>query len=258
MGFNLETILTLSTLVTGGVLLGYRLSRGPRKPQVKRPWPVELSHAFFPVFLIVLVFRSFFFEPFRIPSGSMLPTLEIGDFILVKKFSYGLRLPMLRLKFWETGEPGRGDVVVFRFPSDPSQNYIKRLVGLPGDYVAYEDSRLFINGDEIEAVNFDPGEGNYSASLDGSSGWSYARESLDGVEHQILLHKGAHAYFDGEWKVPDGHYFMVGDNRDNSNDSRLWGFVPQANLVGRAGWIWLHWNWNTNDFDVSRIGRKIL
>lgn len=254
----METFLSLATLVTGAVLLFYRLLHGPRKPRVKRPWPVELSHTFFPVFLIVLVFRSFFFEPFRIPSGSMLPTLEIGDFILVKKFSYGLRLPALHLKVWEIGEPQRGDVVVFRFPEDPSQNYIKRLVGLPGDRVAYKNSRLFINGDEIEATEFDPGEGNYSASLGGAPDWRYARENLDGNEHQILLSRYARTYFDGEWEVPGEHYFVVGDNRDNSNDSRIWGFVPGANLVGRAGWIWLHWNWDTDSFDVSRIGRKIF
>ncbi len=253
MSFNLEMFLVVSTAVTGVVLVLYRLLRGRRAAQSKRPWPVELSHSFFPILLIVLVFRSFLFEPFRIPSGSMLPTLEIGDFILVNKFSYGLRLPVLHRNFLDVGAPARGDVVVFRFPDDPSQNFIKRLIGLPGDRIVYRDKRLRVNGDEIKLTPFEPDARERSQPEDRI----YARERLSGAEHLILLRDGAYAR-SGEWEVPAGHYFVMGDNRDNSNDSRVWGFVPEDHLAGRAGLVWMHWNWSGGGIDFSRIGRRIL
>ena len=251
MSFNLEMFLVVATAATGVVTAVYRLRHGRRDPRDRHPWLVELSRSFFPVLLIVLVFRSFLFEPFRIPSGSMLPTLEIGDFILVKKFSYGLRLPVLHYSFLDTGKPERGDVVVFRFPDDPSQNFIKRLVGLPGDHIVYRDKRLRING---AAVGFTRLK-HYEGSRD--EGRTYAREHLPGAEHLVLLHDGAYAR-NGEWTVPDGHYFVMGDNRDNSNDSRAWRFVPENHLVGRASLVWMHWDWSGRGIDFSRLGRRII
>ena len=172
MSFNLEFFLVLATALTGAVMLVYRLLRKHGSLPHKRPWVVELSHSFFPVLLIVLLFRSFAFEPFRIPSGSMLPTLESGDFILVNKFSYGLRLPLVHRKFFDWGEPRRGDVVVFRFPQDPSQNFIKRLVGLPGDRIDYRDKKLAINGSPISSTVFANG------AQQGPAGWKVLVENL--------------------------------------------------------------------------------
>ncbi len=252
MSFNLETFLVIATAVTGVILLIYKLPHRRRHPADGRPWAVEMSHSFFPILLIVLVFRSFLFEPFRIPSGSMLPTLEIGDFILVNKFAYGLRLPVLHYRFLDTGDPERGDVVVFRFPNDPSQNFIKRVIGVPGDRITYRDKRLGVNGADIEFGVSEPDEKNAAAP----AGATYAHERLHDAEHMILLHDGAYAR-DGTWEVPAGHYFVMGDNRDNSSDSRVWGFVPAGNLVGRAGLVWLHWDWSRGEADFSRIGRRI-
>ena len=250
MNFNLEMFLVVSTAVTGIVLLLYKLLRDRRNPTSKRPWLVDLCQSFFPVLLIVLLFRSFLFEPFRIPSGSMLPTLEIGDFILVNKFSYGLRLPFLHYKFFDTGEPKRGDVVVFRFPNDPSQNFIKRLVGLPGDRISYHNKRLVINDKEAGFVVSESEEQR-------AAGQTHAHEHLDGRDHMILLHNQAYAR-NGTWEVPAGHYFVMGDNRDNSNDSRVWGAVPEDNLAGRSSLVWMHWNWDHGGIDFSRIGKRIL
>ena len=212
----------------------------------KEPLLVEYGKSFFPVLAIVLVLRSFLVEPFQIPSGSMKPTLEVGDFILVNKFAYGIRLPVLDRKIIEVGNPQRGDVMVFRYPSDPNVNYIKRVVGLPGDSVRYsQDKRLFINGQAVaeQLLAEEPGSLG-SAAL-------YA-EKLGGVEHQIRKEMNRYRVVPGqEWQVPQGHYFMMGDNRDNSNDSRFWndaripkellGMVPDQNIVGKAFAVWLSW-----------------
>lgn len=197
---------------------------------------VEYSRSFFPVLLLVLLLRSFLFEPFRIPSASMMPTLLTGDFIFVNKFAYGLRLPVLNTKIVEVGEPERGDVVVFRLPSDPSVNYIKRVVGLPGDDVEYDErrERITINGEliEIESMGPYPDEMRYQLG----------QEVLGEHEHEVLL-TGNRFGTGGVYHVPEGHYFMMGDNRDNSQDSRfdIVGFVPEENLVGRASRVWMSW-----------------
>ena len=247
--FNLEFFLVAATVFTGLVVLAPGLWRGENKPFRRRAWLVELSRSFFPVLLIVLLFRSFLFEPFRIPSGSMLPTLQIGDFILVNKFSYGLRLPVFHTPLVNIGEPERGDVVVFRFPNDPSQNFIKRLVGLPGDHVVYHDKKLNINGDLVDRDILE--EAPYSRR----GGLNLVRERLDGADYAIALH-GANTALGGSWRVPADSYFVMGDNRDNSNDSRVWGFVPKGNLVGRASLVWMHWSWG-GGIDLSRIGTRI-
>lgn len=207
---------------------------------------VEYSRSFFPVLLFVLVIRSFVFEPFRIPSGSMMPTLLEGDFIFVKKYSYGLRLPVTETKIIETGEPQRGDVVVFRLPSDPSVNYIKRVVGLPGDTVVYERHRVTINGEVIPLDRTDRMFGQRAIYL----------EDLDGRVHDILVTSPEFSARDGTYRVPEGQYFMMGDNRDHSKDSRYIDAIPEEFLVGEAVRIWLHFvPWNMPDW--SRIGTKI-
>lgn len=250
MSINLALILTLLTALTGIVYLldifvWHDSKRGSDEPRGGRQTLVEYSRSFFPVLLIVLVIRSFVFEPFRIPSGSMMPTLLQGDFIFVKKFSYGLRLPVTETKILETGSPERGDVVVFRLPQDPSVNYIKRVVGLPGDTVVYEDHRLTING---ELIGLEP-------SPDASASEPVYIEDLDGRRHEILI-TNTYSVRDDVYTVPEGHYFVMGDNRDNSKDSRFIAAIPDSHLVGEAVRVWMHMDglsWPRWD----RIGTKI-
>ena len=191
---------------------------------------MEYARSFFPVLLFVLVIRSFVFEPFRIPSGSMMPTLLQGDFIFVKKYSYGLRLPVTESKILETGAPQRGDVVVFRLPSDSSINYIKRVVGLPGDVVSYNRHVLTVNG---EVIPLDPHP--HATPSD-----PRFIEQLGDRSHEILILNENREGPPGPFEVPEGHYFMMGDNRDNSTDSRFIGSIPETHLVGEAVRIWMH------------------
>jgi signal peptidase I len=223
-------------------------------PAPPRPHLVEYARSFFPIFLAVLLLRSFLVEPFRIPSGSMMPTLLVGDFILVNKFTYGIRLPVIDTKVIELGQPQRGDVVVFRYPEDPSVPFIKRVVGVPGDRVGYYDKVLHLNGSPVPQ---DP-DGTYRGSGSGSgmTGASVRTESLPGRSHQILVQPGAPSV-EGEMVVPDGHYFVLGDNRDNSRDSRYWGTVPDRNLVGKAFFIWLNWDWSGGEVQWRRIGTSL-
>ncbi|MCS3416996.1 signal peptidase I [Pseudomonas yamanorum] len=212
----------------------------------KEPMLVEYGKSFFPVLFIVLVLRSFLVEPFQIPSGSMKPTLDVGDFILVNKFSYGIRLPVIDKKVIEVGDPQRGDVMVFRYPSDPNVNYIKRVVGLPGDVIRYtSDKRLFVNGESV-AEKLIGSEPNTLGSAE------LYQEKLGAVEHEIRKEMSRYrSPPDNQWTVPAGHYFMMGDNRDNSNDSRYWddpnipkdllGMVPDQNIVGKAFAVWMSW-----------------
>ncbi|MGI0115922.1 signal peptidase I [Zooshikella sp. RANM57] len=203
----------------------------------KEPAVFETAKSIFPILLIVLVVRSFLFEPFQIPSGSMKPTLAIGDFILVNKYAYGVRLPVIGTKVINVGDPQRGDVMVFKEPANPSINFIKRVVGLPGDTIKYKDKQLFVNGELVEE--------HFIAQLhEQNIPYKLLEENLGGVKHQIRENAFVQYQLnrlDGEWTVPEGHYFMMGDNRDNSNDSRSWGFVPDANVVGKAIYIWMHW-----------------
>jgi signal peptidase I len=223
----------------------------PRDPVI-----IEYSRSLFPVLLIVLMFRSFLFEPFKIPSGSMIPTLLVGDFIVVNKFAYGLRLPVLHKKFLSLGDPQRGDVVVFRYPVDPSVNFIKRLIGLPGDTISYRNKQLFVNGEPFVAQK----QGRFTSDeVKCSTPRTDAMrltETIGSVEHDILLH-GNSGSRNGQWLVPEGHYFAMGDNRDRSNDGREWGFVPEENLMGRAVGIWLNFDYTKGCGDLSRIGSAI-
>ena len=223
----------------------------PRDPVI-----IEYSRSLFPVLLIVLLFRSFLFEPFKIPSGSMIPTLLIGDFIVVNKFAYGLRLPVVHTKILEVGEPQRGEVIVFRYPVDPAVNFIKRLIGLPGDTITFRDKQLWVNGELVEAE-----EAGRFSSTDVKCTTPRAdairyREVVGDIEHDVLLHSRSGSR-SGTWEVPEGHYFVMGDNRDRSNDSREWGFVPAENLMGRAVGIWLNFDYTKGCGDWSRIGDGI-
>lgn len=251
MIINLALILTALTVISGIVValdkFVWKTDMGEESGALSvQRVVVEYSRSFFPVLLFVLVVRSFIFEPFRIPSGSMMPTLLEGDFIFVKKYSYGLRLPVTETKFIETGDPKRGDVVVFRLPSDPSINYIKRVVGLPGDTVTYERHRLTVNG---EAIDLDPSDRRFGSV-------PVFVEDLDGRVHDILIMNPEFSRGDATYRVPEGQYFMMGDNRDRSQDSRFIGMVPEEFLVGEAVRVWMHFvPWNMPDW--SRIGTKI-
>ncbi len=258
---NFALILFLLTLATGAVwLLDLLVMKKRRQPGAKEPWWVEYGASFFPVILAVFLLRSFIVEPFKIPSGSMIPTLQVGDFILVNKYTYGIRLPVINRKVIELNSPQRGDVMVFRWPADPSLDYIKRVVGLPGDKVAWQDKRLYINGSEVSVSPqpdyLHPDRLFYSSQY---------LESLGGVAHRILIDKDAPAYVGQVLPYPDrdkciynssgvicevpaGHYFVMGDNRDASSDSRVWGFVPDENIVGKAFLIWFNFG------DLKRIG----
>ena len=199
----------------------------------KESLPVEYSRSFFPVLLLVLVLRSFLMEPFTIPSSSMVPTLRVGDYILVNKFTYGLRLPVIGTKIISLNDPQAGDVMVFKYPGNPRINYIKRVIGVPGDKIRYENKRLTINGKKIPQ--------SLLAELPpGAPTQQVLQESLAGDGHTVQHMMSRNQYRDArEWKIPDGHYFMMGDNRDNSNDSRVWGMVPEKYIVGKAVGIWM-------------------
>lgn len=237
------------TAAASGAVAGKNSHRLPIRPAV-----VEYARSFFPVFLAVFLIRSFVVEPFRIPSGSMMPTLLIGDFIAVSKFSYGLRLPVTNRKVFEVGRPERGEVAVFRYPVDGETIFIKRIVGLPGDRIRYgRDKRLYVNGSETALSASQPYEGVGSGSH--MTGARRRLETLGERTHAVLYRPGLPTV-EGEWQVPEGRYFVLGDNRDKSHDSRFWGFVPEENLIGPASIIWMHWDWGHGP-DFSRIGTPV-
>lgn len=253
---NFELILVIITAVTGVIavmdMLIWSKERSQASTTVKEPMVIEYSKSLFPVFLIVLVLRSFVLEPFRIPSGSMYPTLEIGDFIVVNKFAYGIRLPVLQTKVLPLGEPKRGDVIVFRYPEDPNIDYIKRVIGLPGDEISYINKIIYINGEKIRQES----NGRYVGRASGSvmTGVNLKSEQLFDKQHEILIDDERLGQTMMPKVVPEGHYFVLGDNRDHSADSRYWGFVPDKNLKGRAFGIWMNFDGAVH---FSRIGKGI-
>ena len=258
IGFPLFMLLML--LLTGLIwLVDYLFFEKKRVKSTREPTAVEYAKSFFPVILLVFVIRSFIAEPFKIPSGSMNPTLLAGDYILVNKFTYGLRVPVLNSVFFGVSEPKYGDVMVFHFPPNPKIDYIKRVIGLPGYRIQYQDKQLTINGQTIEMTALE-GAG-YEMQGEGIIKSRQLEEQLPEIKHNVLLHNMPNRYtvgslgdrfLNGETVVvPDGHYYVMGDNRDNSSDSRVWGFVPERNLVGKAFLIWFNFD------DFSRIGDSI-
>jgi len=273
---NFALILFLLTLITGVLWFVDRFHfRKRRAPDAPEPAWVEYAASFFPVLLVVFLLRSFVAEPFKIPSSSMRPTLEVGDFILVNKFTYGLRLPILEQKVVPLADPQRGDVVVFRYPVNPSQDFIKRVVGVGGDVVKYEDKKLTVNGKPLPQTK----DGTYSYLE------NLRFETLDKFDETAHPAAGDKTYTIGEnpqaapvypqnvrpfpnrdncdyndrgftCKVPAGHYFMMGDNRDNSDDSRYWGFVPDDHIRGKAFFIWFNWD-DISSLAFKRVGSGI-
>ena len=241
-------IMVIVLTITGLIwLYDIFILRKKRAPNAKEPLLVEYSKSFFPVIFLVFFIRSFIAEPFKIPSGSMMPTLLAGDFILVNKFSYGIRVPILNYTMIEVSQPKRGDVFVFHYPPKPSIDYIKRVVGLPGDVIEYKSKTLFINGKKMEQTFVDkyPYIMNEIHRIEAKE----FKEALGEVTHSILIHDLPSDDF--KFEVPQGHYLAFGDNRDNSADSRVWGFVPEHNLVGRAFFIWFNFG------EFKRIGTVI-
>jgi signal peptidase I len=264
MNIDFALILVLLSAVTGLIWLfdvlylkkrrqAARISEGDA--EAREPAVVEYSKSFFPVLFVILLIRSFLVEPFTIPSASMVPSLLIGDFILVNKFAYGLRLPVANTKILDVGEPERGDVIVFRYPLNEKQNYVKRLIGLPGDEIRYDQHMIYVNGEPAaqRSVGRYVGQGSNAES----TGSELLIEDLGEVEHQILT-ISARDRSRNSWVVPEGQYFVMGDNRDNSQDSRSWGMVPEQNLVGRAFFVWMHWDWKLPGFvSWRRIGTTV-
>jgi signal peptidase I len=273
---NFALILFVATVVTGLIALADRLVFArQRVPGAREPWWIEYPKSFFPVLLIVFLLRSFLAEPFKIPSSSMRPTLEVGDFILVNKFAYGIRLPILERKIVPVGEPQRGDVVVFRYPVNPSQDFIKRVIGVGGDEVVYRDKRLTVNGKPlpqeadgtysyVEGLRFETTNRRTETADTGSGTRAY--EIAESPNAQPVYPQNVRPFPDRQncdyndrgfvCRVPAGHYFMMGDNRDNSDDSRYWGFVPDDHIRGRAFFVWFNWD-DISSLAFKRIGSGI-
>ncbi|SRR5579883_545732 len=257
MNFNFELILFYATLVCGVIVLLDVIfwAKNRSITHKKMPMIIDYARSFFPVLLIVFLIRSFLYEPFRIPTGSLKPTLNVGDFIVVNKFDYGVRLPVLHKKIFKVSEPKRGDIFVFRWPPNPSVDFIKRVVGVPGDHISYIDKVLYINGEKIPQSfiknTTDEDETGHSWTVE------LKLENLLGIEHEIYQ---TPSRIDTDFRdlvVPKGMYFAMGDNRDDSADSRFWGFVPEENIVGKASMVWMSWNSDDHSIRWDRIGRKI-
>jgi signal peptidase I len=263
---DFAAVLLLAAVITGIIwLIDARVFRRRRTSDAAEPVVVDMARAFFPVIVVVFLIRSFWVEPFKIPSGSMKPTLLVGDFILVNKYVYGIRLPVVNKKVVEVSPLKRGDVVVFRYPADPSVDYIKRVVGLPGDKIAYRGKRISVNGADVEVK----GNGYYTDAELNFLRLPTFQEKLGEKPHQMMIvpaqppvdlaqvrqfaHRSNCEYNDDGFSctVPAGHYFMMGDNRDQSSDSRYWGFVPDDHIKGRAFLVWMNFN------DFKRIGSSI-
>jgi len=276
MNIDFEQLLFWFTLVTGLIVLAdflYFSRRRKRKlaaafPKIPRSefkpsMMIEYSQAFFPILLIVFLLRSFWFEPFRIPSGSLEPTLLMGDFILANKFDYGLRLPVLHTKILNIGMPKRGDIIVFRWPPNPHYYFIKRVIGLPGDRIDYVNKELTINGQPVlqTSVPVIPAEKSVPRESGEPMQVIEKEEDLFGVRHDIYQEPSKIGYNFQNIHVPEGMYLVMGDNRDDSADSRYWGFVPEENIVGKAVLIWMSWDtfapYGTHKIRWDRIGKRI-
>ncbi|MGL6028630.1 MAG: signal peptidase I [Legionella sp.] len=248
---NFALILVVLSFVSGMIYLLDVVFWAKKRGDAKPGRIVEYSRSFFPVFFIVLLLRSFLIEPFRIPSGSLEPTLLVGDFVAVNKFSYGFRLPVIEQKIIPVANPKTGQIAVFRWPPAPKYDYIKRVIGVPGDHISYHNKVLTLNGVEAKQTFVE-------YTIDESSGKAVAKykENLNGTEHDIFIRADVPAV-DFDVVVPAGNYFMMGDNRDDSADSRFWGFVPDNHLRGKAFLVWMSWNGKKDNLRWSRIGRFI-
>lgn len=262
MNFNFELILFYATIVAGVICLidqlffaSRRKQRHHGKGEMKLPILVDYARSFFPVLLIVFLLRSFLYEPFRIPSGSLEPTLLMGDFILVNKFDYGVRLPVIHHVIKKGGEPKRGDIIVFRWPPNRSYDFIKRVIGVPGDKISYINKELYVNGSKIPQTLMD----NVTVNDDGGEPIRVREmsENLLGVNHKIYINPAIPVHDYKDIVVPDGMYFVMGDNRDDSADSRFWGFVPDSDIVGKAVLIWMSWDGSNTDVRWKRLGHPI-
>jgi signal peptidase I len=249
---NFALILVVLSALSGFVyLLDILFWARRRKADQKPNLIIEYSRSFFPVFFIVLLLRSLLVEPFRIPSGSLEPTLLVGDFVAVNKFAYGIKIPVWEKKVISISNPKTGDIAVFRWPPVPTYDYIKRVIGVPGDKISYHNKKLSINGQEAKQTFVE-------YTVDESSGRAVARykENLNSVEHDIFVRADVPAV-DFDIVVPEGNYFMMGDNRDDSADSRFWGFVPDSYLRGKAFLVWMSWNGKAGTVRWSSLGKLI-
>ena len=255
--FNFAFFLTLATLLSGVIALldkvfwrKKRLAQGDKEPLI-----VEYARSFFPVLLLVWVIRSFIVQPYRVPTGSLEPTVLPGDFMVVSQFSYGIRLPVINTKIIDIAEPKRGDIALFRWPVNPAAIFVKRVIGLPGDHIVYKNKTLYINGIKMKQVmvgksfDIEPGGYKYPAYL--------KTEDLMGVKHSILVQPNSNENRTTDVVVPAGHYFMMGDNRDDSDDSRMWGFVSEEELIGKARFIWMSWDSEAHTVRWDRIGKAV-
>lgn len=260
MSINIDFpfVLTSIVLICGFITLldVCFFAKKRRKNNVQMSKLVENARSFFPVLLIVLLIRSFIVQPYKVPTGSLEPTILPGDFILVNQFAYGLRLPVLNNKIVKIGEPKTGDIALFRYPTDPSINFVKRIIGLPGDHVVYKNKQLTINDQAIaqEYLGMDLDQ-EYNIPFP----VTVKQEDLNQVKHKIFVNDQTNSELhDVDLIVPQGHYFVMGDNRDNSNDSRYWGFVPEENLIGKGFLIWFSWDSQHKTVRWHRIGNKIV
>lgn len=248
---NFALCLLIAIVVTGIIcLIDILWFKKKRKASQAPNWLIKESYSFFPILVIVLVLRSFLIEPFRIPSSSLEPTLQIGDFVAVNKFIYGIRLPVIEKKILSVSQPKQGDIVVFRWPPNPKFDYIKRVIGVPGDTVSYQNKILSINGKPVtlhaSALSFNKDDNNIKEYI----------EELPGATHHIYQRQNIEP-FDFKIKVPNGHYLVMGDNRDDSADSRYWGFVSDEFLRGKAVLIWMSWDSQNYRIRFNRIGKVI-
>lgn len=255
--FDFPFFLTATVLITGIIILIDKLFFAAKRKASNKtnPWYVEYSISFFPVLLIVLIIRSFIVQPYRVPTGSLEPTILPGDFIIVNQFAYGLRLPVINKKIWSVGEPKLGDIALFRWPNDPSILFIKRVIGTPGDHISYHNKILSINGKKIR-------QEDHGLALDEEGFFPtlvYRKTEYltPKLQHEIFLRKDINNNESFDIVVPPNQYFMMGDNRDASDDSRDWGFVPEENLVGKAFGTWMSWDTKKYKVKWERIGKAI-
>lgn len=255
--FNFPFILTLLVLLSGIISLVDFLVFSKRRQAVasKMPYIIELSRSFFPALLLVWIIRSFIIQPYRVPTGSLEPTVLPGDFLAVKQYSYGLRIPVGNQKIYNVGEPKRGDIALFYYPADTSKPFVKRVIGLPGDHIVYKNKTLTINGEEMRQQYL--GKALNIEQDGGVSDVDQKIESLNGINHSIFVKSEIQDPVDIDVVVPEGYYYMMGDNRDDSSDSRAWGFVPERYLIGKAFGIWMSWDSMAHSVRWQRIGTAL-